>query len=127
VFGFFWPPMHQRGVLAAGGGTLTDTLHIVWTIVTSLFFMLALGFGAAAFEKRFRIYSIATMVIVFGSGAWTGTYASRLQANLPTPWAGVWERMNTTVFMVWIAVLAVTLLRTRDTAIEPSRRDAVAA
>lgn len=24
-----WPPMHQRAVLAAGGGTLTDTLHLV--------------------------------------------------------------------------------------------------
>src|SRR5512145_1842455 len=39
VFAYFWPPMHQRAVLAAGGGTLTDTLHIVWTIVTGLFFM----------------------------------------------------------------------------------------
>jgi hypothetical protein len=65
VFGFFWPPMHQRAVLAAGGGTLTDTMHIAWTIVTSLFFMFALGFGAAAFGRRFRVYSIATIVIVF--------------------------------------------------------------
>jgi hypothetical protein len=127
VFGFFWPPMHQRPVLAAGGGTLTDTLHIVWTIVTSLFFMFALGFGAAAFGKRFRIYSIATMVIVFACGAWTGTYASRLQANLPTPGAGVWERMNTTAFMVWIAVLAIALLRTRDPTVVTGRKDAVAA
>ena len=45
VFGVFWPPMHQRAVLAAGGGTLTDTLHILWTIVTSLFFTWALAFG----------------------------------------------------------------------------------
>src|SRR3954467_5486948 len=30
VFGVFWPPMHLRPVLAAGGGTLTDTLHIAW-------------------------------------------------------------------------------------------------
>ncbi len=114
VFGFFWPPMHQRAVLAAGGGTLTDTLHIAWTIVTSVCFMFALGFGAAAFGKNFRVYSIATMVIVFACGAWTGTYAPRIQANLPTPGAGVWERINTTAFMVWIAVLAAGLLRTPD-------------
>jgi hypothetical protein len=113
VFGIFWPPMHQRSVLAAGGGTLTDTLHIVWTIVTSLCFMLALGFGAAALGKSFRRYSVITMVIVFVCGAWTGTYASAIQVNLPTPWAGVWERMNTGAFMVWIAVLAVALLRRR--------------
>src|SRR3954465_4785236 len=25
--GLFWPPMHQREVLVAGGGTLSDTLH----------------------------------------------------------------------------------------------------
>jgi CubicO group peptidase (beta-lactamase class C family) len=114
VLGFFWPPMHQRAVLAAGGGTLTDTLHIVWTIVSSLFFMVAMGFGAAAFGKRFRVYSIATMVIVFACGALTGTYASQIQANLPTPWAGVWERINTTAYMIWVAVLATTLLRRRS-------------
>lgn len=28
IIGLFWPPMHQREVLAAGGGTLTDTLHM---------------------------------------------------------------------------------------------------
>jgi hypothetical protein len=127
VFGFFWPPMHQRAVLAAGGGTLTDTMHIAWTIVTSVLFMFALGFGAAAFGKRFRVYSIATMLIVFACGAWTGRYASQIQANLPTPWAGVWERMNTTAFMVWIAVLAIALLRTRDPAVATGRKDAVAA
>jgi uncharacterized protein YndB with AHSA1/START domain len=116
VFGVFWPPMHQRAVLAAGGGTLTDTLHIVWTIVTSVFFMVALGFGAAAFGKRFRLYSLATMVIVFACGAWTGTYAPGIQANLPTPWVGVWERINTSAFMAWIAVLATALLRAPNSA-----------
>jgi hypothetical protein len=112
VFGMFWPPMHQRAVWATGGGTLTDTLHIVWTIVTSLCFMFALGFGAAAFGKRFRLYSIGTMAIVFVCGAWTGTYAPGIQASQATPWAGVWERVNTNAFMVWIAVLAMALLRT---------------
>src|SRR6478609_9751202 len=33
VFGFYWPPMHQREIIAAGGGTLTDTLHLVWAFV----------------------------------------------------------------------------------------------
>jgi hypothetical protein len=111
AFGVFWPPMHQRAVLAAGGGTMTDTLHIVWTIVTSVFFMVALGFGAAALGKRFRVYSLATMAIVFACGAWTGTYAPAIQANLPTPWVGVWERINTNVFMLWVVVVATLLLR----------------
>jgi hypothetical protein len=110
VFGIFWPPMHQRTVLAAGGGSVTDTLHIVWTIITSLFFIAALGFGAFGFGKRFRMYSLATIVIVFASGAWTGTYAPAIQSNLPTLWAGVWERVNTNAFMTWIAVLATALI-----------------
>jgi len=111
VFGIFWPPMHQRAVLAAGGATLTDTLHIVWTVVTSLFFMSALGFGAGGFGKRFRFYSLATLFVVFACGAWTGTYAPAIQGNLPTPWVGVWERINTNAFMVWITVLAMALWR----------------
>jgi pimeloyl-ACP methyl ester carboxylesterase len=111
VFGIFWPPMHQRAALAAGGATWTDTLHIVWTIVTSAFFMGALGFGAAGLGKRFRFYSLATMVIVFACGAGAGSYAPAIQSNLATPLVGVWERINTSAFMVWIAVLAIALLR----------------
>ena len=79
--------------------------------MTGLFFMLMVGFGAAAFGKRFRVYSIATIVIVLACGAVTGTYASRVQADLPTPWVGVWERISIAVFMGWIAVLATSLLR----------------
>ena len=111
VFGLFWPPMHQRAVLGAGGGTLTDTLHIVWTIVTSVLFVGALGFGAFALGKRFRIYSLATMAVMLASGSWTATYAPAIQANLPTPNAGWWERINTNAFMLWIVVLAVALMR----------------
>ena len=125
VFGYFWPPMHQRAVLAAGGGTLTDTLHLVWAMVTGIFFMLAMGFGAAAFGKRFRIYSIATMVIVFACGAWTATYASRVQANLPTPGIGVWERINIAAFMLWVAVLAIAVLRVPNVAATTMHRDAL--
>jgi hypothetical protein len=42
-------------------GTLTDTLHPVWAAVTNIFFMLEMTFGAAAFGKQFRIYTIVTM------------------------------------------------------------------
>ena len=59
--------MHQRAVLAAGGGTLTDTLHIVWSVVTVLLMMLAIGVAAAASGKRFRLYSIATIVIFYSA------------------------------------------------------------
>lgn len=116
ALGFLWPfaPMHQRDVLAAGGGTLSDTLHLVLSAVTVLLYLLALGFGAAAFGKRFRIYSIATMVITLIFGALTGLDAPRIQANLPTPWVGVWERICIGVFLLWVVVLSIALLRELD-------------
>ena len=111
AFSLFWPPMHQREVLAAGGATLTDTLHIAWTAVNGVLTLLAMGFAAAALGKRSRVYSIATMVILVAAGAVTSLDAPRMQANLPTPWIGVWERVNIGVWLLWIVVLAVTLLR----------------
>ena len=125
VFGQFWPPMHQRAVLAAGGGTLTDTLHLVWAAITGIFFMLIVGFGAAALGRRFRIYSIATMVVVLACGAVTGTYASQVQADLPTPGVGVWERISIATFMAWIVVLAAALLRAPRAAATPGRETAL--
>jgi hypothetical protein len=119
VVGQFWPPMHQREVLAAGGGTLTDTLHLVWAAFTGVCFVLTMGFGAAALGARFRAYSIATLVIGLTCGVVTGTYASRVQANLPTPGVGVWERISIAAFMGWIAVLAVALLRAQHTGVTP--------
>jgi hypothetical protein len=111
VFGLFWPPMHLREVLAAGGGTLTDTLHIVWTAVNGLLMMLAMGFAAAALGKRFRFYSIGSIAALLLTGAITSADASRLEANLPTPGMGVWERINIGVMMLWLLVLALALLR----------------
>jgi hypothetical protein len=45
-------------------------------------------------------------------GALTFVEAPRLQLNLPTPWIGLWERINISVFLLWIVVLANVLLRT---------------
>jgi hypothetical protein len=106
-----WPPMHQREVLAVGGGTLTDTLHLVWSAVAILFMTTAIGFGAGALGRGFRIYSIATLLtlVVFGVLVWRDSPG--VQANLPTPWIGVWERINVGVFLVWVVVLAIALLR----------------
>jgi hypothetical protein len=119
VLGLFWPPMHLREVLAAGGATLSDTLHIVWTIASNLLTLLAMGFAAAAFGKWFRSYSIATMVLLVAFGALTGVDAPRIQANLPTPLVGVWERIILAAWMLWLIVLAVALLRGR--ALAPGR------
>jgi len=115
IIGLGWPPMHQRVVLAAGGGTLTDTLHLVWSGMTVLLFMLEIGFGAAALGRRFRAYSIITMVVLVVFGALVGMNAPKVGANLPTPWIGVWERINIGAFLLWVVVLAIALLRVPQT------------
>jgi hypothetical protein len=111
--GLLWPfaPMHQREVLAAGGGTPSDTLHQVLAAVTVFLMFLAIGFGATAFGKRFRLYSIVTIVVLLVFGGLTFLEASRLQMNLPTPWIGLWERINISVFLMWVVVLAAYLCR----------------
>jgi hypothetical protein len=128
VIGVAWPPMHQREVLASGGGTLTDTMHIVFAMVTVLLMLLAMGFAGAALGSRFRRYTLASIGLLVVFGTLTGIDAPRLQANLPTPWVGVWERLNIGAFMLWVAVLATTLLRAHDAAAAaPSVADPAAA
>ena len=111
VVGIFWPPMHLREVLAAGGASMTDTLHIVWTAINGVLTLLAMGFAAAALGRPFRVYSAATMAIIILAGAVTSMDASQLQANLPTPWMGTWERVNIGAWLLWIAVLSAMLTR----------------
>jgi hypothetical protein len=111
IVGVFWPPMHLREVLAAGGHSLTDTMHIVWTAMNGVLSLLAMSFAAAAFGWRFRAYSIATMLIVVAAGAIASADATNVELNLPTPGMGAWERVNIAAWLLWTAVLSVLLLR----------------
>jgi hypothetical protein len=70
-----------------------------------------IGVGATAFGKRFRLYSIGTVVVLLTFGALTFIEAPRLQANLATPWIGLFERINISVFLLWVVVLAAVVLR----------------
>ncbi len=115
ALGFLWPfaPMHLRETLAAGGETFSDTMHIALGVVTEILYLLALGFAAAALGKRFRLYSTATFVVLFVFGVLTFLDAPGVAKNQPTPLIGVWERINIGVFLLWVVVLAVALLRTQ--------------
>ena len=113
--GLLWPlaPMHSREVLAAGGRTPGDTGHIVLAGIAVLVMLATITAGAAALGSWFRRYSIASLVVLLIFGALTFLEAPRVSANLPTPWIGVWQRINLGVFLVWLVVLAVALLRGR--------------
>ncbi|HEV2261206.1 MAG TPA: DUF998 domain-containing protein [Candidatus Rubrimentiphilum sp.] len=105
VFGAFWPPMHMRGA----GVTLTDTLHIAWTAGWLVLTMAALGFARTALGKPFLYYTLATIALVILFGVLTGLQGPRIPQNLPTPWAGVTERIGIGAFLLWIVVLGVVL------------------
>jgi hypothetical protein len=113
---FYWPPMHQRGVEPS----LTDTLHIVWTSITVILMMLMMGFAAAALETKFRWYTIATMVLLMAFGVVTSLDAPKIPDNLPTPLLGVWERILIVLFMLWVIVFSITLMRKERADREPS-------
>jgi hypothetical protein len=107
VVSLAWPlaPMHLRGAEF----TLTDSLHITLAMVTVLLMLLAIGFGARALGHRFRRYSVVTMAVLLAFGVLTAIESPRIAANLPTPWIGVWERINIAAFLLWIVVLAIAL------------------
>lgn len=112
ALGLAWPfaPMHQRAVLAAGGGTFADTMHIALGALTEALYLAALGLAAAALGRAFRAYSIATAALLFAFAVPVFRSAPRIGADLPTPRAGVWERLNIGLFLLWMIVLAAALL-----------------
>jgi hypothetical protein len=112
--GFFWTPMHNREMLAAGGRSLTDTMHIIFAVLTIALMLLMIGFGAAALGSRFRLFSIFCIVIFIVFGVLIARESPGVAANLPTPRLGIWQRVNIGAFMLWVIVFAIMLLRQKD-------------
>ena len=107
LIGTIFAPMNLRGT----EGGLTDTMHVVVTMIGVLLCMFpAIGFGAASFGKGFRVFSIVTMVIFIIFGTLAGMDGPNVAANLPTPYLGVWERVNIYSYMAWVIVLSLMLL-----------------
>jgi Protein of unknown function (DUF998) len=111
ILGLYWPPMHRREVIAAGGGTLTDTLHLAWAFIHLLLMLLMIGFGAAAFGRGFRIFSVGIVIVFIVFGLLTSRESMGIEAGLPTPHVGIWERINIAAYMLWVVVFAILLLK----------------
>ena len=109
LIGVLWTffPMHQRG----DEFNWSDVGHIIMSAVTVLLTLSYIAVGAFALGPRFRLYSFATLVAVVGAGALTFAWAPRISANEPTPWLGLVERVIIYGYLLWLAVLAVALLR----------------
>jgi len=101
-----WPPMYLRGT----GGFSRDLPHM--------------GFGAAVFGLvtgvvllgsslggRFAIYSRRTLAVIVVTGAVSSFGAIRLELGQTTPWIGISERIGVGAALLWVAGLALRLLR----------------
>jgi hypothetical protein len=107
-------PMATREVIAAGGETLRNQLHAPYGVGMPILLVLVIVFGSRLFGKRFRWYSYATIIAMLAFGFWMGQQTGQMLANEPTPWMGIKERVTAYVPMLWIAVLAVALLRAQQ-------------
>ena len=107
LVGYTFSPVHQRGA----GGVTEDLAHIIVTAGVVLLLLLAIGAGAFAFGRRFRIYSFATIVTVLVFGALTVPFPAQVAAGRPTPGFGIIERVVLYASLVWVTVLAAALLR----------------
>lgn len=116
--GAFWPPMHMRGTEP----TLTDTLHIAWSMAWLVVMLTCMLLAALALGRRFRIYTVATLAVFVVFGTLTTVDGMDLAAGRPTPWIGLWERANMAAGMLWTAMLAVALLRRPETLTGSLRR-----
>lgn len=110
--------MNVRGTGGVGG----DLPHIVLTAVIVLFIIAAVTFGAFALGRRFRLYSLATIVTIVVFGALVGVEAPGIATGKPTPWIGITERVNIGAFLLWVAVLAISLLRAEPRAARKTSR-----
>jgi hypothetical membrane protein len=99
--------MRMRGT-AQG---LAGAIHLAEGLVAMLLVFSAMGIAASTLGARFRLYTIATIILALGFGAWSLAEAPRIEQGLPTPWVGVKERIFWYGYQSWFAVLALRLLR----------------
>jgi hypothetical protein len=110
---FLWVlgPMSQREMIAAGGATSADTLHLALSAATGLFVAAYVATTAVGFGWVFRLYSVATIATAFVFGLLSGQ-VDKLAAGAPTPYMGLLERIGIGAWLVWMAVVATVLWRT---------------
>ncbi len=94
-------------------GAEQDPTHVMAGGVAVVLLVIAMAFAAAALGPRFRYYTIATILVMLGFGAWTAVDGPRVAEGLDTPWLGVKERISFYSYNLWFLLLALALLRGR--------------
>lgn len=94
-----------------------NVIGVVLGALSVICFVLAIGFGAAAFRNWFRFYSIATLaayVVLTILGIWAvpHTVAGQVVSRV-----GIQERTMSYSYLLWLVVLAILLLEARKNAV----------
>jgi len=92
-------------------GEASIAAHLALVGVGILCWLVAMGLGAAALGKRFRIYSLVNLGLVVGFFALGFSYVPEASAGQPTPLLGLFERIGFSAYFLWLTVLAVALWR----------------
>jgi hypothetical membrane protein len=102
--------MHLRGTT----GVASDVPHIVATGLIVALILAAMIAGAFAFGRRFRAFSLVSLIIVIATGFLTSVEARGLATGGPVRWLGLAERVNIGMYLAWVAALAFTLLHAEE-------------
>jgi hypothetical membrane protein len=87
-----------------------DTMHITLTGVFSLIVVAMMILSAIAYPGWFRLYAIATTMVLVGFG-FASSFAIRGIEQNDTPWAGGFERVNAYAYFAWLVILAAMVIR----------------
>jgi hypothetical protein len=90
-------------------GTTRGSLHPLVTGVMVLFMLVSLASGAVPHARRFRTYTLGTLLAILVFAGLTFLAAPSIAANEPTPWLCPLERVNIYAWMLWVTVLSVSL------------------
>ena len=108
--------MHLRGTEQG----LAGTMHLIEGMVAMLMTFTAMGIAATTFGMRFRLYTIATIILALGFGAWALLEAPADRARSGDPM----DRGQGAHLLVWISIV---VHRSRSHAAAPAgwsrRRD----
>jgi len=103
--------------------TPANTTNVVLMAIGMVCFLLAIGFGAVAFRRGFRFYSLGTLLAYLVLTVVGILLSSRTPVEQRVPTVGVQERTMVLGYLLWVVVLAVVLLRAEKRAGAPGGSD----
>jgi hypothetical protein len=106
VIGLFFPMNPGEPAME-----FSNAMHQTLAGVTVIFILLSLAVGATIFGKQFGGYSVGTILAYLLLGALPFLGVAQIEEGLPTPWLGLVERSMVYGYMLWVALLAIVILR----------------